>query len=132
MRITSPGHAIFAATLIVIGIMGLVQGDFAPIWQPVPKGAPAREALAYVCALLALGCGIGLLFKRAASYAAGVLLGFLVIWFLLIKARFIVTAPTEAVSYETCAETLVLVAAAWVLYPLVDVRIGRLLYGLAM
>ena len=131
MRVTSTGHAIFAATLIALGILGLVQGDFAPIWQPVPKAFPAREAVAYLCALVSLACGVGLFWPRVSALAARVLLGWLVVWFLLIKARFIVTAPATAVSYETCAETAVLVAAAWVL---VKVRVGiaRAIYGLSL
>jgi hypothetical protein len=45
MRILSAGHAAFAATIIELGIMGLVKGAFSPIREPLPKGVPAREVL---------------------------------------------------------------------------------------
>jgi uncharacterized membrane protein len=148
MRIASVGHAAFAATLIGLGVLGLVKGDFAPIWQPVPKGLPTRELLAYLCALLCLGTGIALFWQRAASSAARVLLAYLLLWTLLFKARFILLSPTVEVVYQSCGENVVLVAGAWVLYAgfAADwdrqhlgfatgergVRIARVLYSLAL
>src|SRR3954468_18028937 len=113
MRIASVGHTVFAATMIALGILGLVKGGFAPIWQPVPEGLPAREALAYLCAFLSLVCGMGLFWRRSAATAARVLFAYLLLWMLVFKGRFIVLAPTVEGSYQSCGETAVIVAAAW-------------------
>ncbi|MGA9852805.1 MAG: DoxX family protein [Gammaproteobacteria bacterium] len=148
MRITSVGHAVFAATLIAIGILGLVKGDFAPVWEGVPKGMPAREALAYLCVLVSLACGIGLLWRRAAAPAARMLLAYLLLWILLINGRDILRAPTVLGAWYGFAQTAVIVAGAWVLYAWFaadrdrrwlgfatgdkGVRIARVLYGLTL
>lgn len=148
MRIASVGHTVFAATLIAVGILGVVQGNFAAIWQGVPRGLPAREGLAYLCALVSLACGAGLLWQRTAAPAARVLLAYLLIWTLLFKVRLIFLHPTVEVVYQSTGENVVLVAGAWVLYAgfAADsdrrrlgfatgesgVRLARVLYALAM
>lgn len=148
MRIVSVGHAVFAATLLAVGVLGLAKGDFTQVWQPVPKALPGRELLAYLCALVCLASGLGLLWRRTAAVAARVLLAYLVLWTLAFKARFIAIAPTQEFVYQSLGENMVLIAGAWVLYAWLaaewdrqhlgfatgdrGVRIARVVYALAL
>jgi len=109
-------HVVFAVTLIGLGLIGLISGDFTQVWKPIPKWLPAHELMAYVSALICLGCGAGLLWQRTAFAAARVLLIYCVVLTLAFKARFIILAPAQEGSYQSCGENAVLVAGAWVLY----------------
>lgn len=148
MRLASVGQAVFAATMVAVGILGLVQHDLAPIWQGVPRHFAGREILVYPCAFVSLTCGLGLLWPRGAGTAARVLFAYLLLWMLLFKVPYIVHAPRVEGYYESCGESAVLVAGAWVLYvrlaPEWDrrrlsfatggmgLRLARALYGLSL
>ncbi len=147
MRIASLGHAVFAATMITLGIMGLIKGGFTPIWLPVPKGVPAREVLAYLCAFISLVPGIGLFWQRTAAVASRALLSFLLAWLLLLDVPNLFLDPGMQLTWAAC-KTAVMVAAAWVLYVWFagdrdrqrlgfatgdkGLRIARALFGLAL
>ncbi len=147
IRIASVGHVVFAGLLIGLGIQGFVQGDFTVVWKPVPQGVPAREGLAYLCAAVSLASGLGLLLRRAAGLAARVLLALLILWFLLWRVRALFLAPLVEGTWS-CGETLVMTAAAWVLFAAFatdwdrqhlgfatgdkGVRIASVLYGLGL
>ena len=148
MRIASLGHLVFAVAMIGLGMLGFVRGDFEGVWNGVPEHLAAREILPYLCASVALACGLGLLFQRTAALAARVLLLYLLAWLILVKGRFLVIAPLEEGSYQSAGENAVIVAGAWVLYAWFagewdrrrlafaagdnGVRIARVFYGLAM
>jgi uncharacterized membrane protein len=148
MRVASIGHAVFAATIVALGVLGAVKGDFGAIWQPVPKGIPARETLAYLCAFVSIAAGIGMLWAHAAAAASRVLLAYLVIWLLVFRVPVIFRQPMVEVSWESCGETAVFVAGAWTLYASLasdwdqrhlglavgesGLRIARIVFGLAL
>src|SRR5690349_14511878 len=102
IRIASASHVAFAATMIAFGIRGLIKRDFAALWQPVPKSVPGRELLIYLCALIPLMAGIGLLWRRAAAAAARVLLSYLLLWLLLLRVPRIFISPTVDMWWATC------------------------------
>ena len=148
MRIPNIAQMLFATTFVALGIIGLIGGDFAPVWDPVPKAVPAREALVYLSAFVSVASGIGLLWRRTAALAARVLLASLIVWFLVFRLPVALRAPTVEVTWEGCGETAVIVAGAWVLYALLasdwdrqrlgfavgesGVRLARVIYGLAL
>jgi uncharacterized membrane protein len=135
LRIAGAGHVVFALTLIAMGVQGVVEGKFNVLWQPVPKWVPAREVVLYVCALVTLLAGIGLLWRRAAPYAARLLLGWVLLWLLLVRLPNMALAPGIDTVWAAC-KTAVMAAAAWALYVRlaggVGLRVAQTLYALAL
>jgi len=148
MRIASPGQVAFAAAMIALGILGLARDYLPPVWDPVPKGFPAQQALIYLCVVISVGCGSGLLWRRSAAVAARVLLVYLLLWMVLFRVPDVVAAPTVVGAWFGVSEIAVVIAATWVLYAWFaagwdtrylgfatgarGVRIARILYGLAL
>src|SRR5438128_12405888 len=102
IHIAGFGHACFAATMIALGVMGLLKGGFVAIWSGVPGAIPARGALACLCAIVSLGSGIGLLVRRVAAVASSVLLGYLALWMLLFRVPLILRSPTSSGLWWPC------------------------------
>ena len=125
------GRCVFAAAMIAIGVIGLRRGDFNVMWQPVPKWLPARALFVYLCALIPLLSGIGILFRRTVRFASGLLLGYDLLWLLLVRVPDVFLRPSIGTAWAIC-KIAVMAAAAWVLYGGPGVRIARLLYGLSL
>ncbi len=144
MRVASVGHAVFAATMIGLGIVGLIKSEYVAIWQPIPQSV---HGLAFLCAIISLATGMGLLWRRTAAAAARVLLVYLLLWLLLLRVPGTFLTPTVEFWWAVC-KTAVMLAAAWVLYVWFatdgdrrrlgfatgdrGLRIARILFGLAL
>ena len=105
----------FGIGIVGLGILSLVYGDFAEVWQPAAAWAAGRTALAYASGIVMLVGGLSLLFKRASEMSVRILFPFLIIGFLLqIPAP--MRAPLVEVNWENAGEIGVLLAGAWVLF----------------
>lgn len=130
--------------MIALGILGLTKAEYVSLWSPLPHGA---SSLAYLCALISLVCGIGLLWKRTAAAAVRVLLAYLLLWLLLLRVPGIFRA-SNVETWWAASQIAVMAAAAWVLYVCLGtdwdkrrlafaagdrgLRIARVFYGVAL
>jgi uncharacterized membrane protein len=114
-RIQQPALTLFGIGMIGLGILALIYGDFALVWQPVASWIPGRTVLAYGSGLIMLLGGVGLLLRATASWSARILFPYLIVW-LLLKVPALVVAPQIEAVWLGFGEIAVLVAGGWVLF----------------
>src|ERR1700737_3306570 len=114
-RIQQPALTLFAVGMIGLGILALVYGDFALVWQPVAPWIPSRTALAYGSGLIMLLRGVGLLLRATAAWSVRILFPYLIVW-LLLKVPALVVAPQMEAVWLGFGELGVLLAGGWTLF----------------
>lgn len=107
---------LFAFAMIALGVTGLVNGDFALVWQHVPPHLPGRAVLAYLCAVIEVVLGTGLLLERTSRPASRALFPYMVIWLVLLEIPVVVHLPREAGSWGSFGEIAIVTAGAWCLF----------------
>ena len=139
-----PGSRVYGLGAVALGLVGLVWGDFATVWQPVqalPFAVPHRTALAYVAAACLLSAGVAIQWRRSAP--AGLLaLATLYFIFALLWLPRVVGYPHIFGTWAGFLEEFALVAAAGVVYASLlphdsagsvrTARIGRLAFGVCV
>lgn len=141
----SPGVAALAAALISLGTLGLNNGDFAMVWQPVPPWVPGREILAYAFGAASLAAGLGLLWRRTAVPASALALAYFFLWWLLLRVPAFFVSPLDGAG--GLGENTVALSGALALYAAqrapgggrldflrgrAGVRLARILLGLGL
>jgi uncharacterized membrane protein len=114
-RSQQPALTLFAVGMIGLGILALVYGDFALVWQPVAPWVPGRTFLAYGSGLIMLFGGVGLLFRATAKWSARILFPYLIVW-LLLKVPALIVAPQMEAVWLGFGELAVLLAGGWILF----------------
>ena len=114
-RSQQPALTPFAVGMIGLGILALVYGDFALVWQPVASWIPSRTVLAYGSGLIMLLGGVGLLFSATAAWSIRLLFPYLIVWVLL-KVPALFVAPKMEAVWLGVGEIAVLLSGGWVLF----------------
>src|SRR5277367_5934968 len=97
IRTQQPGLTLSAVGMIALGILALIYGDFALVWQPVAAWVPGRTVLAYLAGLIMLVGGAGLLVRATAKWSVRVLFPYLIVWTLLKVPALFVAPKIEGV-----------------------------------
>ena len=114
-----PALTLFAVGLIGLGVLALIYGDFALVWQPVPEWLPARTAVAYASGVLMILLAGGLLIPRTRVWAARTLFPYLFVWALL-KVPDVLTKPMSEGSWLGLGELTLLLSGGWTLFALLS------------
>ncbi len=114
-RNQQPALVLFAAGIIALGILALIYGDFALVWQPVAAWVPGRTALAYCSGLLMIFSGFGLFFRTTEAWSTRILFAYLILW-LLLKVPALLVAPQMEAVWLGFGEIAVLLAGGWVMF----------------
>jgi uncharacterized membrane protein len=110
-----PALCLFVAGLIGLGVIALIVGDFAMVWQPVPDSMPARHAVAVGTGALMILLGLGLSLRATRAWAVRILLPYLVVWAAL-KIPAVVVAPKMEAVYLGLGELTLLLSGGWTLF----------------
>jgi uncharacterized membrane protein len=114
-RSQQPALTLFAVGMIGLGILALIYGDFAMVWQTVAPWIPGRTALAYCSGLIMLLAGAGLLFDATVSWSVRILFPYLIVW-LFLKVPALFAAPGMEAVWLGFGELAVLMTGGWVLF----------------
>jgi uncharacterized membrane protein YphA (DoxX/SURF4 family) len=133
---------IYGLAAVALGLVGLVWGDFAAVWQPVAKELPGRTALAYAVAIALSVAGLAIQWRRSAGPGALALTVLYSLGVILLHVPRVIAHPAVFVTWSGTAEQLALVAGGLVAYATCAqleaaraerlLKMGRLIFGVCL
>lgn len=111
------GRHIYGLGALVLGIPGLIQGDFAAMGLPVPAHIPGHTMLLYASAGLLVLAGLATHWPRTAAIGSLGIAAYFAAFLLALHLPRAAVAPTVQVSWEAVAETVVMALGgvlAWI------------------
>jgi uncharacterized membrane protein YphA (DoxX/SURF4 family) len=133
---------IYGLGAVVLGLGGLVWGDYAVVWQPLSNTAPGQSAWGYALAVPPLIAGLAMQWPRAASLGALALIILYGLAEVFLDIPRGIEQPLEFGAWYGVAEHLALAASGLVIYsfraqlePATAERlskIGRLIFAMSL
>lgn len=117
MRISGFGHLLYGIAAAGLAILGLVYGNFSPIWAPFPAALPWREVWVYGSGAILLAASAGLFFARIAS-ASSIIIGLYESVWTVARVRPVLLKPLIVGTWYGFGEALGPLLGAWILYAL--------------
>jgi uncharacterized membrane protein len=111
-------RALYGCGALLLGAIGLIVGDFALQWQPVPPDIPLRQPLAYVAALVLIAAGACVLPPKTSRTAVLCLGAWFGLWVVLLHAPRVIAHPNDLSMWLGVCEILALAMGgmtAWAL-----------------
>jgi len=106
----------YALGAFVLGVLGLISGDFAFQWQPVPEHIPLRSVLASVSALAMAGAALAAVLPRSAREGRLLLAIFFGVWAVLLHGPHVALQPGSVAEWLGVAESAAMAAGGVALF----------------
>jgi uncharacterized membrane protein YphA (DoxX/SURF4 family) len=131
------GRSLFATGLLGLGILGVLHGDFALQWVPVPRSVPARTELAYLNALLLICGAIASVIPRTRRIGSLMLALIVSTWVILVHAPRVAIDLTNVGKWNSLSESLAIASAGWVMTfrappACTHARLGRMVFAVTL
>jgi uncharacterized membrane protein len=114
-RIERAAQLAYGASAAGLGVLCVLAGDLAYVFQPVPRWMPLGSSLAYLSGAILVGGGLALLAGAMTRVAALALTIHFVVWLLLCDVTATIARPNLVGNWEGCGLLLTVIGGGWIL-----------------